>query len=147
MKSVPLTVMLLLGACAGQARADTMYKCVDGSGKVAYTSMPCHGKVSQAKAFSVAAPLDDAALAQAETKRLEELGRIKDGIAQRAAERQEADARDASEYGPGGAIVRGADKPKPLPRSARSHADQAARDLQKARAGRRCREGNSSYCP
>jgi hypothetical protein len=146
MKSILLTSLMLFGA-AGLAHADTMYKCVDSAGKVAYTSVPCHGKASEAKAFSVAAPLDNAALAEAEKKRLEELRRVKDGIAQREAERAEADARDAEDYGPGGAIVRGPDKPKPPVRSAQQHADQAARDLQKARAGRRCREGRSHYCP
>jgi hypothetical protein len=109
-----LLFLTLLGASAAPVRADTMYKCVDGAGKVAYTSTPCQGK-SQAKAFSVATPLDDEALAQAEEKRLRDLRKVKDGIALRAAERRHDDAQEAYEYRPGAAAMRGAAKPNPDP--------------------------------
>ena len=110
--SVSIQLLMLLGACAAPAHADTMYKCVDGAGKIAYTNAPCQGK-SQAKAFSVADPLDNDTLAQAEAKRLSDLRKVKDGIALRAAERQRDDAREAYEYQPGGSTMRGASKPSP----------------------------------
>lgn len=47
---------LLLAGQAHGARADTMYKCVDGKGKIAYSDLPCPGQAKVAREFDVPAP-------------------------------------------------------------------------------------------
>lgn len=53
--------------------ADTMYKCVDANGKVAYSSMPCDGKAREARQFAVPPPeaeQDSSARLKAERNKL-----------------------------------------------------------------------------
>jgi hypothetical protein len=47
---------LLLAGQAPGARADTMYKCVDAKGKIAYSNLACPGLAKAAREFEVAAP-------------------------------------------------------------------------------------------
>lgn len=64
---------LLLALHAPGARADTMYKCVDAKGKIAYSNLPCPSQAKLAREFDVPAPeaeQDSAARLGAERARL-----------------------------------------------------------------------------
>jgi hypothetical protein len=68
-----LAAALLLAGHAPGAHADTMYKCVDAKGKIAYSNLPCPGLAKAAREFEVAAPEsaeDSAARLGAERARL-----------------------------------------------------------------------------
>jgi hypothetical protein len=54
-----LTLAAALAAAAPCALADTIYKCVEAGGKVAFSSLPCAGQATQAKQLSVPAPEAD----------------------------------------------------------------------------------------
>lgn len=50
------TSALLLAGHAPGAHADTLYKCVDAKGIIAYSNLPCPGLARAARQFEVAAP-------------------------------------------------------------------------------------------
>jgi hypothetical protein len=50
----------MLGAWLSPALADTLYKCVQADGKVAFSSLPCQGQARQAGQLDVPAPEADA---------------------------------------------------------------------------------------
>jgi hypothetical protein len=75
-----LAAALLLAGHAPGAHADTMYKCVDAKGKIAYSNLPCPGLAKAAREFEVAAPEsaeDSAARLGAERARLPACARKK----------------------------------------------------------------------
>jgi len=55
MKILPIAILAATAATANSAGADTMYKCTDPNGKVAYSDQPCTGK-SKAATLNVIAP-------------------------------------------------------------------------------------------
>lgn len=55
MKILPVAILTATTALASNANADTMYKCTDPNGKVAYSDQPCSGK-SKAATLNVIAP-------------------------------------------------------------------------------------------
>jgi hypothetical protein len=65
-----ITLAAALAAAAPCALADTIYKCVDAGGKVAFSSLPCAGQAKQAKQLSVPAPeADDVSAARLNQER------------------------------------------------------------------------------
>lgn len=55
MRIPPLFLFAAIAAFAGNASADTMYKCTDPNGKVSYSDQPCAGK-GKAATLKVVAP-------------------------------------------------------------------------------------------
>jgi hypothetical protein len=53
------TIAIAAVLAAPCARADTIYKCVQADGKVAFSSLPCAGKAKQARQLSVPPPEAD----------------------------------------------------------------------------------------
>lgn len=59
-----------LAATASGALADTIYKCVQSDGKVAFSSLPCAGKAKQARQLTVPPPeADDVSAARLKQER------------------------------------------------------------------------------
>ena len=58
-----LTLCIVLAAAiaalTGSARADTIYKCVQADGKVAFSSLPCAGQSREARQLAVPPPEAD----------------------------------------------------------------------------------------
>ncbi|MGW8394750.1 DUF4124 domain-containing protein [Pseudoduganella sp. HUAS MS19] len=91
MKMLNLTLSFAIFAAAaanaGNARADTMYKCTDVSGKVTFTDQPCAGK-GKTSTLDVRAPQREAEVAQKTEADAEKLKRANEQFKVRAAERE-----------------------------------------------------------
>lgn len=116
----------MLGAWLSPALADTIYKCVQADGKVAFSSLPCQGQARQARQLAVPAPEADAVSAA-------RLARERDKL--RAAERRFR-KRNANDDDTGAAASRIANVPTQRTPAARAAAEQAeAARLNAARIG------------
>lgn len=68
--SLSIALAVVLATLIQGARADTIYKCVQADGKVAFSSLPCAGKAKEARQLSVPPPeADDVSAARLQQER------------------------------------------------------------------------------
>ena len=121
-----LKILVAAAAVAGNASADTMYKCTDPSGKVSYSDQPCSGK-NKAATLNVVAPQrptagadedDQGVSLQARKPRETESERLKRAEADFQERRRKREEAEAAEEERAAMIRRGniLDRYKPQPK-------------------------------